>query len=159
MSATTRDPRPGEIDGVHYHFVGPARFQEMIERGELLEWAVVHGHNSYGTPRAAVEEKLAAGVPALLEIDLQGARQVRATMPDARFVFLAPPSWEELERRLVGRGTEGAEERERRLATARVELAAEPEFDHVVVNDDVQRATDEIMSVMGLHPAPAATGA
>ena len=157
VSATTREARPGEIDGVHYHFVGPARFEEMVERGELLEWAVVHGQNSYGTPRAAVEEELAAGVPALLEIDLQGARQVRATMPDARFVFLAPPSWEELERRLVGRGTEGAEERERRLATARVELAAESEFDHVIVNDDVHRATDEIMSVMGLQLASAAT--
>ncbi|PFG33116.1 guanylate kinase [Sanguibacter antarcticus] len=142
---------------MHYHFVGPDRFHEMVENDELLESAVVHGQNSYGTPRAAVDEQLAAGIPALLEIDLQGARQVRATMPGARFVFLAPPSWEELERRLVGRGTEGPEERERRLATARIELAAEPEFDVVVVNDDVHRATDEIMSVMGLTTERTAT--
>jgi guanylate kinase len=150
VSATTREPRPGEVEGVHYHFVSPAEFDAMAERGELLEWAVVHGQNRYGTPRRAVEERLAAGEPALLEIDLQGARQVRSTMPGARFVFLAPPSFEELERRLVGRGTEGPEERERRLATARVELAAEPEFDHVIVNDDVRRATDELVQVMGL---------
>ena len=138
---------------MHYLFVGPTRFAEMIERGELLEWAVVHGQNSYGTPRGPVEEKLAAGIPTLLEIDLQGARQVRESMPDARFVFLAPPSWEELERRLVGRGTEGPEERERRLATARVELAAASEFDHVIINDDVQRAADELMSVMDVPVA------
>ncbi|MFS0706080.1 guanylate kinase [Cellulomonas sp. 179-A 9B4 NHS] len=150
VSMTTREPRPGEVDGVHYHFVSAVRFEEMVERGELLEWAVVHGRNRYGTPRGPVEERLAAGEPALLEIDLQGARQVRASMPDARFVFLAPPSWDELVRRLVGRGTEDEEERERRLATARVELAAEPEFDHVVVNDDVHRATDELVQLMGL---------
>lgn len=135
---------------MHYHFVSPEKFDAMIADGELLEWAVVHGRNRYGTPRGPVEERLAAGEPALLEIDLQGARQVRATMPEARFVFLAPPSWEELERRLVGRGTEDADERERRLATARVELAAESEFDHVIVNDDVHRATDELIQVMGL---------
>ncbi|MGV8977504.1 MAG: guanylate kinase [Cellulomonas sp.] len=150
VSATTRPPRPGEIEGVHYHFVSPAAFDAMIAGGELLEWAVVHGRNRYGTPRGRVEERLASGEPALLEIDLQGARQVRATMPAARFVFLAPPSWEELERRLVGRGTEDAAERERRLATARVELDAESEFDHVIVNDDVHRATDELIQVMGL---------
>ncbi|MBB2921879.1 guanylate kinase [Cellulomonas cellasea] len=150
VSATTREPRPGEVEGVHYHFVSPAEFDAMAENGELLEWAVVHGRNRYGTPRRQVEERLAAGAPALLEIDLQGARQVRSTMPGARFVFLAPPSFEELERRLVGRGTEGPEERERRLATARVELAAEPEFDHVIVNDDVRRATDELVRVMGV---------
>nr|WP_139123145.1 guanylate kinase [Cellulosimicrobium cellulans] len=154
VSATTRGPRPGEEDGVHYLFVGPEEFARMVADRELLEWAVVHGRNSYGTPRRAVEEKLAAGVPALLEIDLQGARQVRATMPEARFVFLAPPSWDELVRRLVGRGTEDAEERERRLATARVELAAESEFDHVIVNDEVHRATDELVRVMGLEPRP-----
>jgi guanylate kinase len=152
VSATTRDPRPGEVDGVHYHFISPERFDEMAARGELLEWAVVHGRNRYGTPRRPVEERLAAGEPALLEIDLQGARQVRASMPDALFVFLAPPSWEELERRLVGRGTEGAEERARRLETARVELAAEAEFDVTIVNDDVHRATDELIRVMGLEP-------
>jgi len=135
---------------VHYRFVSPEKFDAMIADGELLEWAVVHGRNRYGTPRGPVEERLAAGESALLEIDLQGARQVRATMPEARFVFLAPPSWEELERRLVGRGTEDADERERRLATARVELAAESEFDHMIVNDDVHRATDELIQVMGL---------
>lgn len=156
MSATTRQPRPGEVDGVHYLFVGPDRFADMVADGELLEWAVVHGRNSYGTPRGPVQEKLDAGVATLLEIDLQGARQVRATMPEARFVFLAPPSWEELERRLVGRGTEGPEERERRLATAKVEMAAASEFDHVIVNDDVQRAADELVSVMGLAPHPVA---
>lgn len=150
VSATTRRARPGEVDGVHYHFVGNEVFDRMIAGGELLEWAVVHGQNRYGTPRAPVEEHLAAGAPALLEIDLQGARQVRETMPGALFVFLAPPSWAELERRLVGRGTEDLEERERRLRTARVELAAEPEFDVVVVNDDVHRATDELIGVMGL---------
>jgi guanylate kinase len=150
VSATTRTPRPGEIDGVHYHFVSNETFDAMVADGELLEWAIVHGRNRYGTPREPVEERLAAGQPALLEIDLQGARQVRETMPDARFVFLAPPSWDELERRLVGRGTEDAAERGRRLATARVELAAEPEFDHVIVNDDVRRATDELVQVMGL---------
>lgn len=148
VSATTRPPRPGEIDGVHYAFVDEQLFDRMVKRGELLEWAVVHGRNRYGTPRAAVEERLEAGVPVLLEIDLQGARQVRATMPQARFVFLAPPSWEELVHRLVGRGTEGPEERERRLATARVELAAVREFDHVIVNDDVHRAADELVSLM-----------
>ncbi len=150
VSATTRDPRPGEVDGVHYHFVSPERFDEMAERGELLEWAVVHGRNRYGTPRRPVEERLAAGEPALLEIDLQGARQVRQTMPEALFVFLAPPSWEELERRLVGRGTEGPEERARRLDTAKVELAAESEFDVTIVNDEVHRATDELVRIMGL---------
>ncbi|ACZ21730.1 guanylate kinase [Sanguibacter keddieii DSM 10542] len=156
VSATTRQPRPGEVDGVHYLFVGPDRFADMVANSELLEWAVVHGRNSYGTPRGPVQEKLDAGVATLLEIDLQGARQVRATMPEARFVFLAPPSWEELERRLVGRGTEGPEERERRLATAKVEMAAASEFDHVIVNDDVQRAADELVSVMGLAPHPVA---
>lgn len=155
VSATTRPPRPGEVDGVHYHFVDDATFDRMVAGGELLEWAVVHGRYRYGTPRGPVEQALAEGRPALLEIDLQGARQVRQSMPGALFVFLAPPSWEELVRRLVGRGTESAAERERRLATARIELAAESEFDVTVVNDDVRRATDELVSWMGLRPAPA----
>ena len=150
VSATTRAPRPGEIDGVHYHFVQPDEFDRMVADGELLEWALVHGLNRYGTPRGPVLERLAAGRPALLEIDLQGARQVRESMPDAHFVFLAPPSFDELVRRLVGRGTEDEEERARRLETARVELAAESEFDHVIVNDDVHRATDELVRVMGV---------
>jgi guanylate kinase len=150
VSATTRAPRPGELHGRHYFFVSDEEFDRLVADGELLEWAVVHGRNRYGTPRGPVEQRLAAGQHALLEIDLQGARQVRETMPDAHFVFLAPPSFDELVRRLVGRGTEDAEERERRLETARVELAAEPEFDHVIVNDDVHRATDELVRVMGV---------
>lgn len=154
VSATTRSPRPGEVDGVHYHFVSPDEFDAMEAGGEMLETALVHGRNRYGTPRRPVEERLAAGEPALLEIDLQGARKVRQSMPGAQFVFLAPPSFDELVRRLVGRGTEDEEERERRLATARVELAAESEFDHVIVNDDVRRATDELVSLMGLPLAP-----
>jgi guanylate kinase len=152
VSVTTRPPRPGEKDGVHYHFVDPAGFDRMIEAGELLEWAVVHGVHRYGTPRRPVEAALATGRPALLEIDLQGARQVRRTMPGAFFVFLAPPSWDEMVRRLVGRGTETPEERARRLDTARDELAAEPEFDVTIVNDDVHRATDELVSWMGVSP-------
>jgi guanylate kinase len=154
VSATTRAPRPGEVDGVHYLFVGEEEFDAMVAQGRMLEWAVVHGRHRYGTPREPVERALAAGTPVLLEIDLQGARQVREAMPGSRFVFLAPPSWEELERRLVGRGTEGPAERERRLATAREELAAEAEFDVTVVNDDVARATDELVSWMGLPPRP-----
>ena len=150
VSATTRPPRPGEVDGVHYHFVDDATFDRMIERGELLEWALVHGRYRYGTPRGPVLDRLAAGRPALLEIDLAGARQVRAVMPEALFVFLAPPSFDELVRRLVGRGTEDDAEQRRRLATAEVEMAAAPEFDQVVVNDDVHRATDELVAVMGL---------
>ena len=150
VSATTRAPRPGEVDGVHYHFVDDTEFDRLVADDELLEWAVVHGAARYGTPRRPVEETLAAGRPALLEIDLQGARQVRASMPGALFVFLAPPSWEELVRRLVGRGTESAVERERRLATARVELAAEAEFDATVVNREVNAAADELVALLSL---------
>jgi guanylate kinase len=148
VSATTRRPRPGEVDGVHYHFVDDAEFDRMVRDGELLEWAVVHGRARYGTPRGPVEPALADGRPALLEIDLQGARQVRDTMPDALFVFLAPPSWDELVRRLVGRGTEDAEERAARLDTAKDELAAAEEFDVTVMNDDVRRAAEELVSLM-----------
>lgn len=140
VSVTTRPPRPGEIDGRHYLFVSEAEFDRLIATDGLLEWATVHGRYRYGTPRAAVEERLAAGVPALLEIDLQGARQVREQMPEALMVFLAPPSWEELVRRLVGRGTETVEERERRLRTAREELAAQAEFDVTIVNTEVEEA-------------------
>jgi guanylate kinase len=153
VSATTRPPRPGEVDGVHYRFVDEATFDQMVSDGGMLEWAVVHGRHRYGTPRDPVLKALAKGRPALLEIDLQGARQVKQTMPDALFVFLAPPSWDELVRRLVGRGTETPAERERRLTTARTELAAESEFDVTIVNDDVRRATDELVSWMGLRPA------
>lgn len=148
VSATTRAPRPGEIDGRHYFFVDDRRFDEMVAGGELLEWAVVHNLARYGTPRAPVERALAAGHPVLLEIDLQGARQVRASMPEALFVFLAPPSWDELVARLLGRGTETEAEREARLSTARVELAAAEEFDVTIVNDDVRRAAEELVSLM-----------
>jgi guanylate kinase len=154
VSATTRFPRPGEIDGKHYWFVSESEFDRLVADGELLEWAFVHGRHRYGTPRRAVEEALREGKPALLEIDLQGARQVRQSMPGSLFVFLAPPSWDELVRRLVGRGTETPEERERRLDTARLELASEPEFDVKIVNDDVHRATDELVQCMGLVPRP-----
>ncbi|KQX66886.1 guanylate kinase [Angustibacter sp. Root456] len=150
VSATTRPPRPGEVDGVHYRFVDDATFDAMVAAGEMLEWAVVHGRHRYGTPRGPVEQALREGRAALLEIDLQGARQVRATMPEARFVFLAPPSWDELVRRLVGRGTETEAERERRLTTAREELAAESEFDVTIVNDDVARASAALVREMGL---------
>lgn len=140
VSVTTRPPRPGEIDGHHYHFVSDEEFDRLVAADGLLEWATVHGRYRYGTPRAAVEERLDEGRPALLEIDLQGARQVRQRMPQALMVFLAPPSWDELVRRLVGRGTESAEERERRLATAREELAAQAEFDVTIVNTEVEEA-------------------
>ncbi len=150
VSATTRKPRPGEVDGVHYHFVDDAEFDRLVADGQLLEWAVVHSAARYGTPRGPVEESLASGRPSMLEIDLQGARQVRETMPDAVFVFLKPPSWDELVRRLVGRGTETEEERERRLATARLELAAEAEFDVTIVNHEIHAAADELVALMVL---------
>ena len=150
VSATTRPPRPGEREGVHYHFVDDEEFDRLVAAGEMLEWAVVHGRHRYGTPRPPVEQALAEGKPALLEIDLQGARQVREAMPDALFVFLAPPSWEELVRRLVGRGTEDEDERERRLATARVELAAEDEFDVTVVNGELGAAAARLVALMGI---------
>ena len=153
VSATTRPPRPGEVDGEHYHFLTDAEFDRLIDTGGLLEWAVVHKAARYGTPRAAVEAQLATGGPALLEIDLQGARQVRAAMPDALLVFLAPPSFEELERRLVGRGTETPEERARRLETAREELAAEGEFDVTIVNTDVGSACEELVELLRSAPA------
>jgi guanylate kinase len=151
VSATTRSPRPGEQDGVHYFFVSDDDFDAMVDRGDLLEWAVVHQSARYGTPRGPVEEALAAGRPALLEIDLQGARQVRSTMPDALFVFLKPPSWDELVRRLVGRGTETEAERTRRLETALEELAAEREFDVTVVNHEIHAAADELVALITLQ--------
>jgi guanylate kinase len=151
VSATTRPPRPGEQDGVHYFFVSDQEFDAMVERGDLLEWATVHRSARYGTPRAPVDEALAAGRLALLEIDLQGARQVRETVPDALFVFLKPPSWDELVRRLVGRGTETESERSRRLETALEELAAEKEFDVTVVNHEIHAAADELVALMMLE--------
>lgn len=154
VSATTRPPRPGEEHGVHYFFVSPEEFDSLVEEGQMLEWAVVHGRNRYGTLRSTVEAAMAEGRSVLLEIDLQGARQVKKSMPEANFVFLAPPSWDEMVRRLVGRGTETPEEQQQRLETAKLELAAEPEFDHTVVNDDVQRAAAELVSLMGISPRP-----
>ncbi|ASU83375.1 guanylate kinase [Nocardiopsis gilva YIM 90087] len=147
VSVTTRPPRPRETDGVEYHFVTDAEFDRMIAEGGLLEWAEFAG-NRYGTPRAPVEERLRAGVPVLLEIDLQGARQVRENMPGAFHVFLAPPSWEELVRRLTGRGTESAEVVQRRLDTARVELAAEKEFDRTLTNTSVEDVRDELLALI-----------
>ena len=148
VSMTTRKPRPGEVDGVRYHFVDNQEFDRLVAAGEFLEHAVVHGFAQYGTPRGPVERAIREGKDALLEIDLQGARQVRDTWPDALFVFLEPPNWEELVRRLVGRGTEDEAERTRRLDTARAELAARAEFDKVIVNDDVRRASEELVSLM-----------
>jgi guanylate kinase len=146
-SVTTRDPRPGEHDGVAYHFVDQAEFDRLVAAGELLEHDA-HLSASYGTPRAPVEAQLATGQAALLEIDLQGARQVRAAMPEALLVFLAPPSFEELARRLVDRGTEDEAKVQQRLELARIELAAEGEFDVVVVNDDVERAADALVALL-----------
>lgn len=147
VSATTREPRPGERHGVHYFFVSDDEMDKLIANGELLEWAEFAG-NRYGTPRHAVLEHLEAGVPVLLEIDLQGARLVRESMPEAQLVFLAPPSWEELVRRLTGRGTEPPEVIERRLAAARVELAAEAEFDITLVNTSVEDVARELLALM-----------
>ncbi|MCC3293294.1 guanylate kinase [Arthrobacter sp. zg-Y411] len=152
VSATTRAPRPGEEDGVHYFFVSAEEFDSMIEQDQMLEWAVVHGRNRYGTLRRTVEAAMAEGRSVLLEIDLQGARQVKKSMPEANFVFLAPPTWDEMVRRLVGRATETPEEQQQRLETAKLELAAESEFDHTVINDDVQRAAAELVSLMGISP-------
>ena len=150
ISATTRKPRPGELDGVHYLFVNDEEFEEMINQNAFLEWATVHGSAKYGTPRTYVEEQRQAGKPVILEIDLEGARQVRKTLPDALFVFLEPPSWAELERRLIGRGTETPEQRECRLRTARLEMDARDEFDMRVTNDNVEDAARELADLMGL---------
>lgn len=147
VSVTTRAPRTGEIDGVHYRFIDDAEFDRLIAADGLLEWAVVHGSARYGTPRAPVEAQLAAGRCALLEIDLQGARQVRRNMPDAVLCFLAPPSFAELERRLIGRGTEDACERSRRLETARAELDAESEFDVTIINTEVGQAASDLVNL------------
>jgi guanylate kinase len=151
VSVTTRRPRAGEVDGVHYYFVDDVEFDRLIAAHGLLEWAQYAG-NRYGTPVAPLEARLAEGAPALLEIELQGARQVRERAPEAQLVFLAPPSWDALVDRLVGRGSEPAEVREERLAIARAEMQARGEFDVVVINDDVARAADELV---GLLTAPA----
>ena len=147
VSATTRKPRPGERNGVHYFFVDDEEFDKLIANGELLEWAEFAG-NRYGTPRRAVLDRLEAGEPVLLEIDLQGARLVRQSMPEALLVFLAPPGWDELVRRLTGRGTEAPDVIERRLAAAKVELAAEEEFDTTLVNTSVEDVARELLTLM-----------
>lgn len=152
VSATTRAPRPGEVEGVNYFFVSDEEFDRLVERGEMLEWAKVHNAFRYGTPRRPVDENLADGNSVLLEIDIQGARQVKAAMPQAVLVFLLPPTWDELVRRLIGRGTEGPAEQQRRLETARVELAAQHEFDYRVVNGDVAEAAEEVVDLMRLRP-------
>ncbi len=143
VSVTTRAPRPGEVDGVAYRFVDAAAFDAMLERGELLEWAEYAG-NRYGTPRGPVDGIVAAGQVALLEVEVQGALQVRSARPDALLVLLVPPSLEELERRLRDRGTEDEPTIQARLEVARSELGARDRFDHVVVNDDLVRATEEV---------------
>ncbi len=149
VSVTTRRPRAGEVDGIHYHFVSDADFDRLVANDGLLEWAR-YGHARYGTPAGPVRDALAAGRKVLLEIDLQGARQIRESLPEARFVFVAPPNWEALVSRLSGRGTETPAQMEERLRAARVELEAQDEFDHVVVNDDVERAVEELVDLIGL---------
>ncbi|HWI30726.1 MAG TPA: guanylate kinase [Microbacterium sp.] len=154
VSATTRPPRPSEVDGEHYYFVDDAEFDRLIASGALLEHATVHNKYRYGTPRAPIEKALAEGQTVLLEIDLQGARQVLEAEPSATLVFLLPPSWDELVQRLVGRGTEDDEERARRLRTARTELAAQNEFDYRVVNDDVASASREVVELVQAPARP-----
>jgi guanylate kinase len=146
-SATTRPPRPGERDGVDYHFMDEEEFERLTRRGEFLEHASYSGHR-YGTPRSEVEPRLAQGTSVVLEIEVQGARQVRETAPGAIQVFIAPPEPEVLRERLAGRGTDSPEAIERRLAAASEELAARTEFGHVVVNDDVERATGELVELV-----------
>jgi len=148
VSATTRSPRPGEQDGIDYHFLSQAEFEERVARGEFLEHASYSG-NRYGTLRAEVRRHLGADIPVVLEIEVQGARQVRAAMPEAVAVFIAPPSLDALRARLVGRGTDSPQQVEERLRTAQRELAAQPEFAHVVVNDRLEEATDELVAIVG----------
>ena len=148
VSATTRAPRPGEVEGESYYFLTHEQFDEMIAAGDMLEYAVVHGQNKYGTPKQPVVAALAAGRQVILEIDIQGARQVKKAWPEAKLVFIAPPSWEELVSRLKGRGTETAEEQARRLETAKLELSAQDEFDYVVINDEVARCASEVVDLM-----------
>jgi guanylate kinase len=150
VSVTTRKPRPGEVDGREYHFVGEREFDRLVASEELLEWAEFAG-NKYGTPREPVRRRIAQGLPTLLEIDLAGARQVRESMEGAVLVFLAPPSWEELVRRLTGRGTESAEVIERRLAVAREELAAADEFDYTLVNTSVEEVCRQMVTLINSY--------
>lgn len=151
VSATTRPPRPGEVDGVDYHFVSNDTFDQMIEFGQLLEWAVVHGRHRYGTPQAGVESQRDTGKTVILEIDVQGARQIRSRLPEALFIFIAPPNFDELARRLAGRGTETPDEQTTRLTTATFEMAAKDEFDAVVVNDVVEKAAEKVVDLIVGH--------
>ncbi|MCX6464375.1 MAG: guanylate kinase [Pseudonocardiales bacterium] len=149
VSATTRAPRAGEVDGVDYHFVGPAGFDDMIARGELLEWAEIHGGlQRSGTPRGPVEHALDGGLPVLVEVDLAGARAMKAALPESVTVFLEPPSLEELERRLLGRATETPEAFARRLRTAREEMAARDEFDVCVVSDEPRAVAARLVELL-----------
>lgn len=150
VSAITRPPRAGELDGVSYHFVSQTEFEELHTSGQLLEAAQVHGHHWYGTPRADVSQALAEGKTVVLEIDLQGARQVKQNLPEAGLVFLAPPSWDELVRRLTGRGTEDAGSVNRRLVTAEAELAAQEEADVIIVNDKLEDTVQALINLLGL---------
>jgi len=153
VSATTRAPRPGETNGVNYFFVSDDEFDELIETDQMLETAIVHNAFRYGTPRAPIDEALSSGKSVLLELDLQGARSVRAAMPSAVLVFLLPPTWDELVRRLIGRDTESSVEQQRRLETAKVELAAQDEFDVKVVNHEVSQAAREVVDLMSIPQA------
>ena len=149
VSATTRAPRPGEVDGLDYHFVTAVQFQELIDAGALLEWADIHGGlQRSGTPSAPVIDAVEGGQPVLIEVDLAGARSIMKAMPEAITVFLAPPSWEALQQRLIGRGTETPETMARRLATAEAELAAQGEFDVVVVNGQLDSACSELVTLL-----------
>jgi guanylate kinase len=147
VSATTRAPRPGERDGVDYHFLAEADFQRRADAGEFVEHATYSGRR-YGTLRAELERRTAAGHPVVLEIELQGARQVRAALPEAVQVFIAPPSLDALRARLVGRGTDDPEQVDARLRAAQEELAAQGEFGHVVVNDRLEDAVDELEGIV-----------
>jgi guanylate kinase len=147
VSATTRSPRPGEVEGLHYRFISDEDFDRMIEAGEFLEWAEMFGHRS-GTPAGPVEEARAAGRDVLLEVDVQGARSVRDRVPDAVMIYLQPPSEKELARRLRARGTEQGPALDERLTEARRELAEAPRFDHVVVNDRVEDALEEVLAII-----------
>ena len=147
VSATTRRPRPGERDRVDYHFLTPREFESHVCAGDFLEHATYSG-NRYGTLRSELERRRAAGVPVVLEIEVQGARQVRDAMPDAVAVFIAPPSLQALRARLIGRGTDDPEEVDERLRTAELELEARPEFEHVIVNDRLEDATDELARIV-----------
>ena len=147
ISVTTRAPRPGEVEGRHYFFISDAAFDDLVADDGLLEWAEVHG-NRYGTPRAAVEQKVSQGRQVVLEIDPQGAFQVKCVAERSVLVFIMPPSWDELQRRLVGRGSETKAQVESRLDTAKRELELVGRYDHVVINDDVSRATDELVGII-----------